>query len=790
MKISTVALITGVSLCLANLPLNAAQLRLSDGTTTVLVDDNSPQDANPIPGYITYSGGVGPLWGFTVTIGITKPLDGSPTEPFLDLDPSVFSSDAAHLVLEFTETNFTASGTATYDIGGSSDGTVSYSVYMDPANQLFGETTLLTAMGPFGNNTHNAPFNQTTTGTIAASGPYSITLKAVIDHVAAGHTGFDADTEVVGVCNGTIGDFVWDDVNGNGCQDAGEPGIPGVTVNLYAGCSPAGALIASTNTDSNGKYLFGNLCPGSYTVSFVTPVGFNRTISHASCDGSGNPTPTTDSDCTCDAAPCGVCVTLPTTGGSMTDLTIDCGYVPQTPSLSLSKTASANTVKPGQAVTYYYCVTNTGTMEIDNINIVDDNGTPGDSSDDYTVNSSPFNLSAGQMMCFAVSHITEATCTTVNGTNLTTGSLTVNVLANGNVEVFYNQSQGLNDNRYGTNATAATGWVTHTHKFSDLTGSDEATFLFTDGNGKTVLEFQEDYISAATSAKFGDGVTINYPSGYGTLGPLGGDGKPIIGSVSNVLSARSTLSDTLNQSPTFYGYIVNSPKETSPLSNVSVPAGWNYTDGYYVLVSSNAFGAAGFGTVGIANVHNSPSKGPADQVSGTNVCTCVTNVAVATGVAVGGTSISANDFEIVCATSGGSGGTSGACSLAVGAIKFDKATIQIPIKDNGSANVILNTLTLANWPAANGKLKTVTLNGNAYGGPGAALLGPTPPTVILGTGGTAWSGPNATPRTINANQSKTLVLTFEKNVVTTPASYTGWSASFGTDPSCNLSIFP
>ncbi|MCB9296615.1 MAG: hypothetical protein H6559_26400 [Lewinellaceae bacterium] len=31
-----------------------------------------------------------------------------------------------------------------------------------------------------------------------------------------------------------IGDFVWQDTDGDGIQDAGEPGIPGVTVNLYA----------------------------------------------------------------------------------------------------------------------------------------------------------------------------------------------------------------------------------------------------------------------------------------------------------------------------------------------------------------------------------------------------------------------------------------------------------------------------------------------------------------------------------------------------------------------------
>src|SRR5207249_438602 len=31
---------------------------------------------------------------------------------------------------------------------------------------------------------------------------------------------------------GALGDFVWYDINGNGIQDSGEPGVPGVTVQL------------------------------------------------------------------------------------------------------------------------------------------------------------------------------------------------------------------------------------------------------------------------------------------------------------------------------------------------------------------------------------------------------------------------------------------------------------------------------------------------------------------------------------------------------------------------------
>lgn len=80
-------------------------------------------------------------------------------------------------------------------------------------------------------------------------------------------------------CSGWIGDFVWHDLNGNGLQDAGEPGIDGVTVNLK---NSSGAVIASTTTAVNGTqhgyYQFTGLCKGTYYVEVVTPSPFTPTI--------------------------------------------------------------------------------------------------------------------------------------------------------------------------------------------------------------------------------------------------------------------------------------------------------------------------------------------------------------------------------------------------------------------------------------------------------------------------------------------------------------------------------
>ena len=64
----------------------------------------------------------------------------------------------------------------------------------------------------------------------------------------------------------SIGDKVWRDANHNGVQDTGEEGIGKIKVALYN--ATTGALVGSTVTDSNGKYLFSNLDPGSYYLKF------------------------------------------------------------------------------------------------------------------------------------------------------------------------------------------------------------------------------------------------------------------------------------------------------------------------------------------------------------------------------------------------------------------------------------------------------------------------------------------------------------------------------------------
>ncbi|MBK8492565.1 MAG: hypothetical protein IPL49_17160 [Saprospirales bacterium] len=73
----------------------------------------------------------------------------------------------------------------------------------------------------------------------------------------------------------SVGDKVWVDLDGNGLQNGGEPGVPGVTVRIYNATTGAeittdmyGNPLLPEVTDANGEYLFENLHPGSYYVIF------------------------------------------------------------------------------------------------------------------------------------------------------------------------------------------------------------------------------------------------------------------------------------------------------------------------------------------------------------------------------------------------------------------------------------------------------------------------------------------------------------------------------------------
>ncbi|MGE3278976.1 MAG: SdrD B-like domain-containing protein [Candidatus Altimarinota bacterium] len=82
----------------------------------------------------------------------------------------------------------------------------------------------------------------------------------------------DADWSYQPPATASIGNLVWDDLDGDGLLDGGEPGIANVTLDLYWDLNNDGdidggdVLLNTQTTDGSGNYDFINLMPRSYLV--------------------------------------------------------------------------------------------------------------------------------------------------------------------------------------------------------------------------------------------------------------------------------------------------------------------------------------------------------------------------------------------------------------------------------------------------------------------------------------------------------------------------------------------
>ena len=136
-------------------------------------------------------------------------------------------------------------------------------------------------------------------------------------------------------CPARIGDLFWDDtamIDGQQGDEASEPGISGVTVNLYACLNNVvqTGVLDSTTTDAFGGYGF-DVDPGSYAVEFVIPadlaaIGYVYTSANQGDDISDS-----DADRTTGLTACS------TVASGEEDLTIDGGAF-QTATSSLGDT--------------------------------------------------------------------------------------------------------------------------------------------------------------------------------------------------------------------------------------------------------------------------------------------------------------------------------------------------------------------------------------------------------------------------------------------------------------------
>ena len=146
-----------------------------------------------------------------------------------------------------------------------------------------------------------------------------------------------------------LGDRVWEDLNQNGVQDAGEPGVGDVVVKLLNG---DGRLVDITLTDADGLYAFSALPAGSYLIEIVLPAEYAFTLQNGT-DSAGAQMVDSDVD--------------PLTGRSDpiqlepgdADFSWDAGLV-RSGQLILEKSDGGARVGPGDSIAYTLAYANVG----------------------------------------------------------------------------------------------------------------------------------------------------------------------------------------------------------------------------------------------------------------------------------------------------------------------------------------------------------------------------------------------------------------------------------------------
>ena len=149
------AAILGVALGLAAASVSQAipTIRISDGFTTLIIQDNIGADGSPIAGFVQYTAPAGTFAGWSVVLsaGTTKPVIGSATSPELDLNWAITRQGptAGQLTVQFSENGFNLAGPSSFVISsggilGTAANTALVRTYYAGNNTELNTTSLLT----------------------------------------------------------------------------------------------------------------------------------------------------------------------------------------------------------------------------------------------------------------------------------------------------------------------------------------------------------------------------------------------------------------------------------------------------------------------------------------------------------------------------------------------------------------------------------------------------------------------------------------------------------------------
>jgi len=99
--------------------------------------------------------------------------------------------------------------------------------------------------------------------------PNGLTTKFTVDGTGADDT---ADLDCGLIMPTSVGDLIFEDLDGDGVQDPNEPGLADVVIRLRD--ADDDTLIRATTSGGSGAYRFGNLVPDNYYLELVLPAGF------------------------------------------------------------------------------------------------------------------------------------------------------------------------------------------------------------------------------------------------------------------------------------------------------------------------------------------------------------------------------------------------------------------------------------------------------------------------------------------------------------------------------------
>ena len=206
---------------------------------------------------------------------------------------------------------------------------------------------------PGGGTSYNSGTGVWNVGALAAGASQNLTITA---NVVTGGTKTNtaivagADEPDVGTIHqasasvtppGSIGNFVFWDMNKSGIQTGSNPAVANVTVQLLQN----GSIVATTTTNAQGTYQFNNLAPGVYSEKFIAPNNAIFTLQDQGNDDALDSDPNAS----------GVTGTFSLASGQ-NDTTHDAGLVPI--DLSIAKAVNNSTPTIGTNVTFTITITN------------------------------------------------------------------------------------------------------------------------------------------------------------------------------------------------------------------------------------------------------------------------------------------------------------------------------------------------------------------------------------------------------------------------------------------------